>query len=64
MAGFETRLPYYYLQIIGFLLWQVAADQKLNLLQVTMAVAGRKCSERVEFTRKSLIQIAMVDTVE
>jgi hypothetical protein len=65
MAGFETHLPYYYLQIISFLLWQAATVQKLNgLLQVTKVVADRKCSEWVEFARKIQLQIAMVATVE
>jgi hypothetical protein len=65
MAGFEIRLPNC-LQIIGFLLWQVAAtDQKLKgLLRVTKVIANRNCSEWVEFTRIIQLQIAMVATVE
>jgi hypothetical protein len=64
VAGFGSRLL---LQKINFLLWQVTVVQKLkNLLQVAMieAEADRKCFERLEINRKTLLQIEMLATVE
>jgi hypothetical protein len=62
-AGFASRLL---LQKIGCLLWKVAAVQKLkNQVQVAMIAAGadRKYFERLEISRKTLLQIAMLATV-
>ena len=65
--GFASHLRYLLLQIKDYLLWQVAAVQKLkSLLEVAMYMArvDRNCFERLKVNQKLQLQIAIVATVE